>query len=95
MSTHDWRWVYELSDRYMRNGVPLTEFVTRVGSGAATRITEVTAVGPMTHSTSKAGASFARIPIRLTYGTGTATTTVRAVLVLVLDGGAWRVFSVQ
>jgi hypothetical protein len=95
VSTHDWTWVYALSDRYMRNGVPLTEFVTNVGAGAASRITEVTPVGPLTHSTSKTGASFARIPIRLTYGTGTATTTVRAVLVLVLDGGAWRVFSVQ
>jgi hypothetical protein len=87
--------VYDLSDRYMHNGVPLTDFVTRVGAGAADRITEVTAVGPMTRSTNKAGASFARVPIRLTYRTGTATTTVRAVLVLVVDGGAWRVFSVQ
>jgi hypothetical protein len=95
VSTHDWTWVYDLSDRYMRNGVRLNEFVTNVGAGAANRITEATTVGPMTHDISKAGASFARIPIRLTYRAGTATTTVRAVLVLVLDGGAWRVFSVQ
>jgi hypothetical protein len=49
----------------------------------------------MTHTTARTGASFARIPIRLTYGFGTATTSVPAELVLVLDGGAWRVFSVQ
>jgi hypothetical protein len=95
VSTHDWRRVYELSDRFMRNSARVNDFVNGVGSGAASRITEVTAIGPMTRSTSTAGASFAQIPIRLTYGTGTATTTLRAVLVLVIDGGAWRVFSVQ
>jgi hypothetical protein len=92
---HDWSRVYDVSDRYMRNGVPRGDFVIGIGAGAAHRITEVEAVGPTTYTTTGGGVRFARVPIRLTYRTGTAATTVDAALVLVVDTGGWKVLSVE
>jgi hypothetical protein len=95
VNDHDWNRLYDLSDRYMRNGVPRNKFVIGIGAGAANRITEAQAMGPTTYTTTGAGVRFARVPIRLTYGSGTAMMTVDAALVLAVDTGGWKVLSVE
>ena len=95
LNDHDWPRVYALSDRYMRNGVPVGEFVIGTGAGAAHRITAVDAAGRTAYENSGAGVRFARVPIRVSYGAGTATTRVDATLVLAVDTGAWKVFAVE
>lgn len=92
---HDWRRVYDLSDRYMRNGTPRDRFVISIGAGDANRLTDLKALGPTTYITTETGVRFARVPVRFSYRTGTTTTTVDAVLVLVVDTGGWKVLSVE
>jgi hypothetical protein len=86
--------VYDLSDQYMRNGVPRGEFVIGVGAGAANRITEAAAVGATRYTTTTSGVRYARVPIRFTYGTGNSTTTEDTTLVLAVDTGGWKLLSV-
>jgi len=38
---------------------------------------------------------YARTPVRLTYAGGTAMTDVDATVVLVVEGGAWSVLSLE
>jgi YD repeat-containing protein len=94
VNRHDWSRVYDLSDRYMRNGVPRDKFTIGIGAGAANRMTDVVALGPTTYTTTRAGVRFARVPIRVTYRAEATMTTVDAELVLAVDTGGWKVLSV-
>lgn len=96
MTGHDWNRLYDIAAAPMVRGTKRSDFVTDMaGAGAAPRVTHVRPTGPMTFSTSAAGVSYARLPLRLTYGAGAGATTNTAALVLVVDGGAWKVLSLE
>jgi hypothetical protein len=72
-----------------------TDFAAAMaGSEGVTGISDAKTTGPTTYTTNEAGISYARTPIRLTYGTGTAATTQDGTLVLIQDAGSWKVFTV-
>lgn len=94
-AAHDWAEVYRLCDRNMINGTKLKGFVDNIGLGAGSLVTDVTPAGPTTWGSNRAGASFAQLPIRVSYRRGATTTTVPAQLVLVLGPDGWKVFTVR
>jgi hypothetical protein len=91
----DWDRVYTLESMFMRNGSKRGDFVVNLANAGA--ITSVSAARPTgeTEYSTRAGASYARTPIRLTYGTGPDAPSVDATLVLALTGGRWSVLSVE
>jgi hypothetical protein len=96
LRTSDWDKLYGIEAAYMRNGIRRSDFVTEMANaGAVTCVDSAETTGPTTYSTTRAGASEARTPIRLTYGPCAATARVDAALVLVVDGGAWKVLSLE
>lgn len=96
MRTRNWDLLYSIEARSMRNGIGRSEFVTLLANGGAvTTVSDAQAVGSLTYGTSRSGASVARVPIRVTYGTGPETTSVDAVLVVAVDGGTWKVLAVE
>ena len=93
--TGNWNELYTIESSYMRNGSKRSTFVTDLSSGGAvTTISDARTVGPTAYS-SPAGVSYARTPIRLTYGDGPAATKVHATLVLAVDGGSWKVLGLE
>jgi hypothetical protein len=93
---HDWDKLYGVEAAYMRTGIRRNDFVTQMANaGAVTCVNGADTTGPTTFSTTRAGVSYARTPIRLTYGTCAPTARVDAVLVLVVDGGTWNVLSLE
>jgi hypothetical protein len=96
LRTRDWDKLYRIEAAYMRNGIRRNDFDTEMANaGAVTCINSAETIGSTTYSTTRAGASYARTPIRLTYGTCAATARVDAALVLVVDGGTWKVLSLE
>jgi hypothetical protein len=94
--TRDWDKVYGIEAAYTLNGIRRNDFVTQMASGGAvTCISGAETIGSTTYSTTRAGVSYARAPIRLTYGPCAASARVDAALVLVVEGGTWRVLSVE
>jgi hypothetical protein len=93
--TSDWPALYGITDSSLRNGMTQTDFAAAMaGSEGTTGISDAKTTGPTTYTTNEAGISYARTPIRLTYGTGTAATTQDGTLVLIQDAGSWKVFTV-
>jgi hypothetical protein len=96
MRTGNWNKLYTIESSHMRNGSKRATFVTDLtNGGAVTTITDARTVGPTAHSTTDAGVSYARTPIRLTYGDGAAATKVEATLVLTVDAGSWKVLGLE
>lgn len=91
----DWDTVYSLETASMRNGSKRGDVVTGLANaGAVTTVSAAHTTGPTTF-TVRAGVSYGRTPVRLTYGSGPASTRVEATVVVVVEGGAWRVLSVE
>lgn len=91
----DWDRVYSLESAAMRNGSKRQDMVVGLqNAGAITTVSAARATGPTVYST-KAGASYARTPVHLTYGSGPDATSVDATLVLALTGGSWNVLAVE
>jgi len=94
--TGDWAALYGIADSSLRRGMTQSDFAAvMAGSDGATRISDAKAVGPTAYKVNEAGISYGRTPIRLTYGTGTSTTTEDGTLVLILEAGIWKVFTVE
>jgi hypothetical protein len=94
--TGDWASLYAIADSSLRSGMTQDEFSKAMaGSDGASGISDATATGPTTYTTNEAGISYARTPIRLTYGTGTSATKQDGTLVLILEAGNWKVFTVE
>jgi hypothetical protein len=94
--TRDWDKLYGIESAYAHTGSKRTVFVEDLANaGAVTCINGAETTGPTTVGTTRAGVSYARTPIRLTYGTCAATARVDAVLVLVVDAGAWKVLALE
>jgi len=92
----DWDEVYSLETPFMRNGSKRADFVRDMpNAGAVTNVSAARPVGPTTYSRTPAGVVYARTPVRLTYAGGTAMTDVDATVVLVVEGGAWSVLSLE
>lgn len=92
----DWEGVYALESAAMRNGSKLREFSSAMsGAGGASRITRAVATGPLTHTRTDAGVSYAQVPVALAYRSDQGTTSMHATLVLVVDGGSWKVLSLE
>jgi hypothetical protein len=96
MRTGNWNKLYTIESSYMRNGSKRGTFVTDLSNGGAvTTISDARTVGPTERTTTDAGISYARTPIRLTYGEGAEATKVEATLVLAVDAGSWKVLGVE
>jgi hypothetical protein len=96
MRTGDWNRLYDVESSYMRNGSKRPDFVTELSNGGAvTTISDARTVGPSEYSTTDAGVSYLRTPIRLTYGDGPGATKVHATLVLAVDAGSWKVLGLE
>ena len=94
--TGNWNKLYDIESTYMRNGSKRRGFVTELSNGGAvTTISDARAVGPPEYSTTDAGISYLRAPIRLTYGDGPEATKVQATLVLAVDAGSWKVLGLE
>jgi hypothetical protein len=92
----DWDKLYGIEAAYTRTGIRRNDFATEMANaGAVTCISGAETTGPTMYSTTGAGVSYARTPIRLTYGTCAPTARVDAALVLVVDGGTWKVLSLE
>ena len=95
LRTHDWDKLYSLETVSMRNGSKRSDVVTGLATGGViTEITGARTTGPLTLS-DRAGTTYGRAPIRVTYGSGPDRTTVDAVLVVAVDGGSWGVLTVE
>jgi hypothetical protein len=96
MRTGNWNKLYDIESSYMRNGSKRADFVTELSSGGAvTTISDARTAGPAAYSTTDAGVSYLRTPIRLTYGDGPSATKVHATLVLAVDAGSWKVLALE
>jgi hypothetical protein len=96
MRTGNWNKLYDIESTYMRNGSKRADFVTELSNGGAvTTISDARAAGPSEYSTTDAGISYLRTPIRLTYGNGPGATKVHATLVLAVDAGSWKVLGLE
>jgi hypothetical protein len=96
MRTGNWNKLYTIESPYMRNGSKRATFASDLANGGAvTTITEARTTGPTVRSTTDAGVSYARTPIRLTYGEGAGATKVEAILVLAVDAGSWKVLGIE
>jgi hypothetical protein len=96
MRTGNWNKLYTIESPYMRNGSKRATFVTDLANGGAvTTISDARALGPTVRSATDAGVSYARTPIRLTYGEGAGATKVEATLVLAIDAGSWKVLGIE
>lgn len=96
LRARNWNQVYDLASPYMINGTKRGDFLVALGDGGAARqITRVDVLGPPQRSTSPEGASYARVPVRVTYGLETGTTSVLADLVLAVDRGSWKLLSLE
>jgi hypothetical protein len=94
--TPDWNKLYSIEAGYTHNGAKRSDFVTGMANdGAVTCIRKAEATGPMTYDNTPAGVSYARTPIRLSYGSCTAIPRVDTTLVLVVDGGSWKLLSLE
>jgi len=94
--TGNWNKLYAIESPYMRNGSKRATFVTDLSNGGAvTTISDARTTGPTVRSTTDAGVSYARTPIRLTYGDGAGATHVEATLVLAVDSGSWKVLGIE
>ena len=92
----NWNAVYDMETASMRNGSKRGTFVTDMANaGVITTLRAARTTGPTTFSTSAAGVSLARTPIRMTYADGATTTSVDATLVLAVDGGSWGIQAVE
>ena len=93
--TGDWETLYSVETSYMHNGSTRSEFVSATANaGVITTATAARATGPTTFS-NRSGASLARTPIQLTYGTGPDATSVDATVVCAVAGGAWGVLTLE
>jgi hypothetical protein len=96
MRAGDWNKLYTIESSYMRNGSKRATFVTDLSNGGAvTTISDARATGPTVETTDDAGVSYARTPIRFTYGDGAGATKVEATLVVAVDAGSWKVLGVE
>ena len=96
LRTGDWNELYNIESPYMRNGSRRADFVNQLSNGGAvTTITDVQAVGPSVYSTTDAGVSYLRTPIRVTYGDSPGATQVDSTLVVAVDGGSWKVLGLE
>jgi hypothetical protein len=96
MRTGNWNKLYTVESPYMRNGSKRATFVTDLANGGAvTTISDARTTGPTVRSTTEAGVSYARTPIRLTYGDDPGATKVDATLVLAVDSGSWKVLGIE
>jgi len=96
MRAGNWNKLYTIESPYMRNGSKRATFVTDLANGGAvTTISDARTTGPTVRSTTDAGVSYARTPIRLTYGDGPGATKVDATLVLAVDSGSWKVLGIE
>ncbi len=94
--TGNWNKLYAIESPYMRNGSKRATFVTDLSSGGAvTTISDARTTGATVTTTTDAGVSYARTPIRLTYGDGAGATKVEATLVLAVDSGSWKVLGIE
>jgi hypothetical protein len=94
--TGNWNKLYTIESSYMRNGSKRATFVTDLSNGGAvTTISDARTTGPTVHTTDDAGVSYARTPIRLTYGDGPGATKIEATLVVAVDAGSWKVLGVE
>jgi len=92
----DWNKLYSIEAGYTHNGAKRNDFVTGMANdGAVTCIRKAEATGPMMYSTTEAGVSYARTPIRISYGSCTAIPKVETTLVLAVDGGSWKLLSLE
>jgi hypothetical protein len=96
LRTGNWNKLYSVESTYMHNAGRRSDFMTQLANGGAVNtISDARVVGPTAYSTSDAGVSYVRAPIRVTYGDGPAATQVPATLVLAVDAGAWKVLGVE
>jgi hypothetical protein len=96
MQSGNWNKLYTIESPYMRNGSKRATFVTDLANGGAvTTISDARTAGPTVHTTTDAGVSYARTPIRLTYGEGAEATQVEATLVVAVDAGSWKVLGLE
>jgi hypothetical protein len=91
--THDWNTVYSLETPYMRNGSKRSDLVDGLSHGGViTEVSGARAIGPTSYVV-RAGTTYGRTPVRVTYGSGAQRTSVDATLVTVVDGGSWGVLT--
>jgi len=96
LSTRNWDELYRIETASMRTRVPRNDFLTAMAyGGAVTCISRAEATSPTTVSTGPAGISYARTPVRITYGGCAGGTSLPATLVLVVDGGVWKALSLE
>jgi len=96
LTTQNWDELYRIETASMRTRVPRSDFLTAMAyGGAVTCISRAEAISPTTVRTSPAGISYARTPVRLTYGRCAGGTSLQATLVLVVDGGVWKALSLE
>jgi hypothetical protein len=94
--TRNWDQLYSMGTTSMRQGAARKDYVAEMANGGAvTCIRHAEAINSTTYSTTPAGVSYARTPVRLTYGPCAGTTKVEATLVLVVDGGSWKALSLE
>jgi hypothetical protein len=96
LRTRNWDELYRIETASMRTRVPRNDFLTAMAyGGAVTCISRAEAINSTTVSTSPAGISYARTPVRITYGECAGATSLQATLVLVVDGGTWKALSLE
>jgi hypothetical protein len=96
LTTQNWDELYRIETASMRTRVPRNDFLTAMAyGGAVTCISRAEPIDSTTVSTSPAGISYARAPVRITYGGCAGATSLQATLLLVVDGGAWKALSLE
>src|SRR3954453_19106394 len=96
LTSRNWAELYRIETASMRTRVPRSYFLTALSyGGAVTCISRAEAISPTTVRTSPAGISYARTPVRITYGGCAGGTSLQATLVLVVDGGVWKALSLE
>lgn len=96
LTTRNWDELYRIEAASMRTGVKRNDFLTAMATGGAvTCISRAEAISSTTVSTSPAGISYARTPVRITYGQCAGATSLQTTLVLVVDGGSWKALSLE
>jgi hypothetical protein len=94
--TRNWDQLYRLETPSMRMWNTRNDYVAAMtNGGSVTCIRRAEAINSTTYSTTAAGVSFARTPVRLTYGPCASSTRLEATLVLVVDGGSWKALSLE
>jgi len=94
--TQNWNQLYRLETPSMRMWNTRKDYLAAMtNGGAVTCIRHAEAINSTTYDTTPAGVSFARTPIRLSYGPCASSTRLEATLVLVVDGGSWKALSLE